>query len=206
MSDEPTDKPPIRPGLKTALELGPVLLFFVGYLLLKDRHFLIGGRDYQGFVVMTAAFVPVLALSTAILWKLTGKLSTMQVVTLVLVVVFGGLTIWFNDPRFFKMKVTLIYGLFAAVLGFGLMRGRSYLQLVMGEALPLRAEGWMILTKRLALFFAGLAVANEVIWRSFSEEFWVSFKTFGLTGLVIVFFLTQAKLFEAYAIEKKDEG
>jgi intracellular septation protein len=119
------------------------------------------------------------------------------------VVVFGGLTIWFNDERFFKMKPTMIYAIFALVLGFGLLRGRSYLQLVMDEMLPLRHEGWMILTRRLVIFFVGLAIANEIVWRNFSDATWVSFKTFGLTAAVFAFFLTQAKLFEAYAAEKE---
>ena len=89
----------------------------------------------------------------------------MQVATVVLVVIFGGLSVWLNDERFFKMKPTLIYLLFAAVFFFGLWRGRSYLAMVLSETLPLTHEGWMLLTKRMAWFFVGLAVANEVIWQ-----------------------------------------
>jgi intracellular septation protein len=193
----------ISPGLKTALDFGPILLFFVGYFLTRGQTFTIGGTEYSGFIAVTAIFVPVMALTTFLLWRLTGKVSAMQIVTLVVVVVFGGLTIWFNDERFFKMKPTMIYAIFAAVLGFGLLRGRSYLQLVMDEMLPLRHEGWMILTRRLVIFFVGLAIANEIVWRNFSDATWVSFKTFGLTAAVFAFFLTQAKLFEAYAAEKE---
>jgi len=119
-----------------------------------------------------------------------------------MVIFFGGLTAWFNDERFFKMKTTIIYGFFAAILGAGLLQGRSYLEWIMGELLPMAREGWMILTRRLTLFFAGLAVANEVIWRTMSTEAWVNFKTFGLTAALFLFFLTQGKVIERYAVEK----
>lgn len=192
--------------LKPALELGPIIGFFIAYLRLKDRVFTIGGTEYEGFVVVTAGFIPVFLLSMALLWKLTGHLSKMQIVTAVLIVVFGGLSVWFNDPKFFKMKPTLIYLIFAGVLGFGLMQGRSYLQSLMDAMLPLTDQGWMILTKRLALFFFGLAILNELVWRTQSEETWVYFKTFGLTAAIFVFFLTQGKLFSDHAIEDKDEA
>ena len=195
----------INPWLKLGLELGPVLVFFVGFSRFKDKTLTIGGQDYHGFILMTALFIPLMILTTAILWKLTGKLSKMQVVTLVLVIVFGGLSVWLNDERFFKMKPTMIYALFAAILGWGLMRGQSYMQLVMDEALPMRHEGWMILTKRVALFFAGLAIANEVVWRTMSTETWVTFKTFVLTGALFAFFMTQGKLFETYGIDKPED-
>ena len=123
----------INPTLKFALELGPPILFFVAYLWLKDESFTIGGRDYDGFIVVTAGFVPLLLASIAALWKLTGKLSRMQIFTAFMVVFFGGLTAWFNDERFFKMKTTIVYGLFAALLGIGLWRGQSWLELFMGD-------------------------------------------------------------------------
>ena len=186
---------------KTVLELGPIALFFLGYILLRERTFDIGGREYSGFIVITAMFVPLMAAASFALWRLTGRLSRMQVVTLVLVIVFGGLTVWLNDERFFKMKPTLIYLIFAGVLGFGLLRGRSYLRLVMEEIVPLEPEGWMKLTRRVALFFLGLAVANEVVWRTMSTDAWVNFKTFGLTAAIFVFFALQGSLFAAYGTE-----
>ncbi|ETX14482.1 intracellular septation protein [Roseivivax halodurans JCM 10272] len=188
----------INPMLKTALELGPVLAFFVAYLLLKDRVFEIGGRDYEGFIVVTAGFVPVMIAATGVLWALTGHLSRMQVVTVVLIVVFGGLSVWLNDERFFKMKPTLIYLIFGGVLGFGLLRGQSYLRFVMEGLMPLEDEGWMILTKRVTIFFLGLALANEVVWRTMSTETWVYFKTFGLTAALFLFFMFQGGLFRRY--------
>ena len=129
----------------------------------------------------------------------SGKLSKMQVFTAVLVVVFGGLGIWFNDEKFFKMKPTIIYLLFGGILGFGLFKGQSYLQIVMDGALPMSNDGWMILTKRFMLFFFGLAIANEVIWRSLSTDIWVNFKTFGLPLAMFVFFITQAKVISKYS-------
>ncbi|NRB18121.1 MAG: septation protein IspZ [Rhodobacteraceae bacterium] len=197
-------KTKINPMLKVALEMGPIVAFFIGYLKLKDSSFLIAGTEYQGFIVVTAAFIPLMVLSSAILWKLTGHLSKMQVVTLVLVIVMGSLSVWLNDDRFFKMKPTMIYLLFGGVLGFGLLRGKSYLKVVMEEVLPMRQEGWMILTKRLCLFFLGLALLNEAIWRTQSTENWVYFKTFGLTAGVFVFFISQSGLFQKYGEESKD--
>ena len=193
-----TDAPPAPEGgrpvpgwLRATLEYGPLILFFVAYLYLKDETFTVGGAEYSGFIAVTAAFIPLIVASTGIMWALTGKLSQMQVVTVVLVVVFGGLSVWLNDERFFKMKPTLIYALFAAVLGFGLLRGRSYLSLVLSEAMPLTQEGWMILTRRMTILFVALAVANEAVWRTMSTDAWVNFKTFGLPLAIFAFIFTQ---------------
>ena len=196
----------INPMLKAVLEFGPILLFFVGYLRLRDQVLTIGGTEYDGFIVVTAAFVPLIALTTFILWRLTGHLSKMQIATVVLVIIFGGLSVWLNDDRFFKMKPTMIYLLFGGVLGFGLMLGKSYLKFVMEEALPLEDEGWMILTRRLPVFFIALAVLNEVIWRTQSTDTWVYFKTFGLTAAVFAFFMTQGGIFTKYGIEEDEEA
>lgn len=190
--------------LKTALELGPILAFFVAYLWLKDRVFAFGGTEYAGFVVVTAGFIPVFLVSMGILWRLTGHLSKMQVATAVLIVVFGGLSVWFNDPKFFKMKPTIIYLLFAGVLGIGILRGQSYLQALMDGVMPLTDQGWMILTRRLALFFLTLAVLNELIWRTQTEETWVYFKTFGLTAAIFLFFMTQGKLFSEHSTDEEE--
>ena len=197
----------LSPGMKLALDIGPILAFFTGYVLLRDKTFTIAGTEYTGFIVVTAAFIPLLALTTFLVWRLTGKLSKMQVMTLVLVVIFGGLTVWLNDERFFKMKPTMIYGIFAGILGIGLLRGQSYLQLVMEEVLPMTRTGWMILTRRVAGFFVALAILNEIIWRNFSTDAWVNFKTFGLTIGVFLFFMAQSKLFQTYARNPEgDEG
>ena len=196
----------IDPILKLVLEMGPIVAFFAGYIAVRDKSYVIGGTEYDGFIVVTAAFIPLILLTTALLWKLSGHISKMQIATAVLVVVFGGLTVWLNDDRFFKMKPTMIYTLFAGILGVGLLRGQSYLKLVMEEAMPLRHEGWMILTRRLTLFFVGLAVANEVVWRTMSTDTWVNFKTFGLTAAVFLFFMTQSGVFQKYAAEADEDS
>ncbi|MEX1235756.1 MAG: inner membrane-spanning protein YciB [Roseovarius sp.] len=194
----------INGGLKTGLELGPILAFFIAYILLKDRIFTIGGTEYDGFIVVTAGFIPVFLVSIGILWALTGHLSKMQAMTAILITVFGGLSIWFNDPKFFKMKPTIIYLLFGGILGIGLLQGKSYLQTVMDTVMPLTREGWMILTRRLTFFFLGLAMLNEIIWRTQSEEIWVYFKTFGLTAAIFLFFITQSKIFNEYGSDPKE--
>lgn len=195
----------IHPGLKLALDLGPIIAFFIAYTRLKDRVFTIAGTEYDGFIVVTAAFIPLLLASIGILWWLTGKLSKMQIATAVLVVVFGGFSVWLNDERFFKVKPTILYSLFAVTLGVGLLRGKSYLAALMDEMMPLAHEGWMILTRRMALFFAALAVSNEFIWRSMSTDAWVNFKTFGLPLAIFLFFMLQGRLFQKYGQEKPED-
>ncbi len=196
---------PINPALKQVLELGPPILFFVAYLYLRDRTFTIGGTDYDGFIVAAAAFVPVLLASIAVLWRLSGKISRMQVFTAVLVIVFGGLTVWFNDERFFKIKTTIVYGIFAGILGIGLLQGRSYLAWVMSEFLPMTHEGWMILTRRLTAAFAGLAIANEVVWRTMSTDTWVKIETFGFPIALFLVLWWQIMSLQKYMIVDEDE-
>ena len=197
MSDDTLPK-----WVKPLLEFGPVIAFFVAYMRMKETVYTIAESDYQGFIVVTALFVPLLLICTAVLWKLTGKISPMQIMTVVLVTIFGGLTVWLNDDRFIKMKPTLIYMIFGGVLGVGLLRGQSYLRVVMQEALPMQDAGWMILTRRATGFFFGLAVLNEVIWRSFSTDTWVYFKTFGLTVALFAFFMMHGTLLAKYAAHK----
>ncbi|MEJ6391307.1 inner membrane-spanning protein YciB [Gymnodinialimonas ulvae] len=192
----------INPWLKNGLELGPPILFFIAYLRLEDTTVTVGGTEYDGFIIATAAFVPILLATTAILWKLTGVISRIQVFTAILVVFFGALTVWFNDPQFFKMKTTIVYAFFAVMLGIGLARGQSYLKFLMGDRLPMADEGWMIMTKRLALAFVAMGVANEVIWRTQSDRFWVTFETFVLPAFLFVVFMSQAPLIERFSLEE----
>ena len=199
------DEKPINPVVKQVLELGPPLLFFAGYLYVRDETFVLGGVEYDGFIVAAAAFVPVLLASIAALWLLTGKISRMQVFTAVLVVVFGGLTVWFNDEKFFKMKTTIVYGVFAAILGLGLVQGRSYLAWVMAEFLPMEDEGWMILTRRLTACFAGLAIGNEIVWRTMSTDAWVKIETFAFPAILFVFLWVQILSLQKYVIEAEED-
>tara|TARA_B110000467_G_C18098451_1_gene355806 strand:- start:105 stop:704 length:600 start_codon:yes stop_codon:yes gene_type:complete len=199
MSDDTLPK-----WVKPLLEFGPIVAFFFAYMRMKETVYTIGSNDYQGFIVVTALFVPLLLVCTGILWKLTGKISPMQIMTVILVTAFGGMTVWLNDDRFIKMKPTLIYLIFGGLLSIGLLRGQSYLRVVMQEALPMQDVGWMILTRRVTAFFFGLAVLNEVIWRGFSTEIWVYFKTFGLTAALFAFFMMQGRLLAKYALQKGD--
>jgi intracellular septation protein len=195
---------PTPQWLKSALELGPVIGFFVAYLYLKDEVFTFGGTEYDGFVVATAGFIPVILASMGILWWLTGHISRMQIVTAVLVVVFGGLTVWLNDDRFIKMKPTMVYLLLGGILAIGLLRRQSYLRVVMGELLPMEQDGWMILTKRMTGFFFLLAASNEIVWRTQTTEVWVYFETFVLTGALFFFFIAQAGVIQKYSTVEED--
>ena len=190
--------------VKPLLEFGPIIAFFIAYTRMKDHTYSIGGIDYQGFIVVTLFFIPLLLVSTGVLWVLTRKISPMQIMTAILVTVFGGLTVWFNDERFIKMKPSIIYLLFAGILGFGLLRGQSYLRMIMQDMIPLKKEGWIVLTRRFTFFFFSLALLNEIIWRFFSTEMWVYFKTFGITIALFAFFILQGSLLNKYAIEKKE--
>ncbi|NPD16909.1 septation protein IspZ [Xinfangfangia sp. D13-10-4-6] len=191
----------INPVLKQALELGPAILFFAIYMLIKDRNFVVFGTDYSGFIIATIVFLPILLASIATLWVLTGELSRMQIFTGVVAVFFGGLTAWFNDASFFKMKTTLVYGSFALLLGIGLLRGQSWLQWVLGAALPMQQEGWMILTRRLLVVFVLLAIANELIWRNMSDATWVTLETFVFPAVLFAFLMVQISMLGRFMIE-----
>jgi intracellular septation protein len=188
--------------MKAVLEYGPLVVFLAAYGLLKDQSVTLGGVTYTGVILTTAIFVVLQTAATLALWRVTGKLSVMQVLTLVVVLFMGGLTVWFNDAHFIKMKPTIIYLFFAALLGIGLMRGQSWLKLVMGEALPMQEAGWMILTRRICGFFVVMAGLNEVVWRNFSDGTWLTFKVVGLTVAMFAFLLSQARLLQKYGIEK----
>ncbi|MDB9943497.1 septation protein IspZ [Octadecabacter sp.] len=191
----------INPVLKQVLELGPTVAFFVLYLRIKNDVFTFGGTEYTGFIVATVAFVPVLIVAMGILWALTGKLSRIQVFTAFMVIFFGALTAWFNDERFFKMKTSIVNGLFVVILWIGLLRGKSPLKYVMEDMLPMQDEGWMILTKRLALGFAALAIINEIVWRTMSTEAWVKIETFGFPLALFLYLWLQIVTLQKYVIE-----
>lgn len=196
----------VNPWLRQALELGPPILFFLAYLRFQDVTWEIGGTSYDGFILVTAGFVPLLLASMAVLWKLTGRISRIQVFTAVMVVVFGGLTVWLNDERFFKMKTTLVYGFFAVTLGIGLLRGQGWLKVLMGEMLPMTDRGWLILSRRIAGAFAVMAIANEIVWRTQPTEVWVPFETFGLPAFLFLAFMAQARLIEREGLSEAGEG
>jgi intracellular septation protein len=205
---KPTPAPArkINGGLKFALETGPVLAFFAAYFWLKDEVFTVNGTEYGGFIFVTVAFIPLILVCTAILWALTGRVSRMQVLTAVMVTVFGGLSFWMNDERFIKMRPTIMFSFFAATLAFGVWRGQSYLEFLMNELMPLQHAGWMILTRRFAIFFACMAIANEIVWRNFSTETYVTVDTFGVPLAIFAFFMAQSRLFTTYAVPEAGSG
>ena len=129
----------------------------------------------------------------------------MQLMTALLVVLFGGLGIWFNDERFFKMKPTILYLGFSIILFVGLLRGKSFLAIMMEEVMPLKQEGWIILTRRLALFFFLIDLSNEIVWRFLSTDSWVIFITLELPLALFVFFISQTSLFSRFSSESPKE-
>lgn len=196
---------PTKPWVKPVLEMGPLLVFFAVFMWKRGETVMLWGQEYTALIFATLVFIPVLVLAMAVQWLLLRKLTPMQIVSLVLVLVFGGLTIWLNDPRFFKMKPTIIYLLFAAILGYSFLARKGWLEAVLSEALPMDAEGWRILTLRMTLLFLGLAVANEIIWRFASESIWVYFKSFGMPLILFVFLMGNAGLYRAHAPQSNSE-
>ena len=191
-----------RPFSKLILEMGPLIIFFVCYYNAPIPENLIDDLDEANLfkiIFATKIFVPAILVALFIGWFQTKKIAKMPLITAILVVVFGGLTIWLNNPIFIKMKPTLIYLIFSAILGYGLLKKKSYLKILMGSAIPMNEEGWLILSKRFVGFFVLLAFTNEIIWRFFSQDFWVNFKTFGLPILLIFFMALQFNLFNKYS-------
>jgi len=180
----------LNPLLKLALELGPLAVFFFA-----NARF--------GIFMATAAFMVVTIVALAVSWGLTRRLAIMPIVTGIVVFVFGGLTLFLQDETFIKMKPTIVNTLFGAVLLGGLALGRPLLGYVFDSVFKLDAEGWRKLTFRWGLFFFVLAALNEIVWRSFSTDFWVSFKVFGIMPLTILFTLTQMPLIQRHALPEK---
>ena len=191
-----------RPFSKLILEMGPLIIFFVCYYNAPIPENLKNDLDEANLfkiIFATKIFVPAILVALFIGWLQTKKIAKMPLITAILVVVFGGLTIWLNNPVFIKMKPTLIYLIFSAILGYGLLKKKIYLKILMGPAIPMNEEGWLILSKRFVGFFVLLAFTNEIIWRFFSQDFWVNFKTFGLPILLIFFMVFQFNLFNKYS-------
>lgn len=198
-------KPEKPSALENVLELGPSLIFFVMYLLMKDSSYTVFGREYSGFIAATACFIPIVLAAMVALWVLKGRLSPFHIFTIIMVVFFGGLTIFFNSEAFFQFKTTLVYCVMAGLLGIGLLQGKSYLSLLMNRFVPMEHEGWMILTRRAALAFLTLAAVNEFVWRLMSKTAWVYIETFGFPIALAVFLTWQFTQLEPYVIEETDE-
>ncbi len=185
----PPPRKPLPTALKLALDFGPLLVFFAA-------------NKFGGVFTATAAFmVATLVAITISLWR-TRHVPPMLILTGVIVLVFGGLTLWLQDDTFIKLKPTLIYATFASILLFGLATKRPYLKLVLGEALPeLDDRGWTKLTRNWALFFVALMVANEVARQVLTTDHWVDFKVWGVTAATMLFAIAQAPLLARHGVK-----
>jgi intracellular septation protein len=185
------EKKQLHPGLKFALDLGPLLIFFFA-------------NSKFGIFAGTAAFMVAILAALAVSYALTRHLPVMAIVSAVVVLVFGGATLLFHDELFIKLKPTIIYLLFGGVLFAGLVLNKPFLAIVFDQVFQLTAEGWRKLTVRWAIFFLALAVLNEIVWRTQSTDFWVNFKVFGVLPLTMIFGAFQYPLLMKYGVEKKD--
>jgi len=181
-----TEKPQLNPIVKIALDLGPLVLFFFA-------------NSRFGIFTATATFMVAVLAALAASYVLTRRLPIMPVVTAIIVLIFGGLTFFLHNDTFIKIKPTIIYALFGAVLLGGLLFGKTLLGVVFDSLFHLTEEGWRKLTVRWALFFFVLAVLNEIVWRNTSTNVWVDFKVFGVMPLTLVFGALQYPLLQKYA-------
>ena len=199
--NDPTRKE-LSPVLKMVLELGPLGVFFLfnsrGEQLAEAFPALqaLG----QPIFIATAAFMVAITASLVVSLWLTKRLPIMPLVSGVVVMVFGALTLWLQDELFIKLKPTIVNCLFGGVLLGGLLFGKSLLGYVFDSAFKLSDEGWRKLTFRWGVFFFVLAVINEIVWRNFSTDFWVNFKVFGIMPITLVFTMTQLPLIQKYGI------
>ncbi|MBN9137576.1 MULTISPECIES: septation protein A [unclassified Phyllobacterium] len=193
----------VTPLLKLVLELGPLMVFFFansrGEWLIERFPVLanIGGPIF----IATALFMVATVLALAVSWILIRSLPIMPLVSGIVVLVFGSLTLWLHDENFIKIKPTIINALFGVILLGGLYFGKSLLGYVFDSAFKLNAEGWRKLTLRWGIFFLFLAVLNEVVWRSFSTDFWVAFKVWGTMPITLLFTFAQMPLVMKHSLE-----
>lgn len=174
-------KPAPTPGLRMLIDFGPLAVFFA-------VNSLMGGPQLMRMMVATAAFMVAIFVAMGLsLWK-TRHVSPMLWISGALVLVFGGLTLWFHDETFIKVKPTIVYSMFAAVLAYGLITKKPLLQMLLESAYPgLTAKGWRLLTINWTVFFVAMAILNEIVWRTQSWDFWVGFKLWGVVPLTLIF-------------------
>ena len=195
--------PKLSPALKLAVDLGPLLVFF-GANALADRLKPLLGLDpgMKNIVVATGAFMAATAAALLLSWWKTGRVPPMLLLTGVVVAIFGGATLYFQDATWLKVKATLLYVSFAAILFLGLATRRPYLKFVLHDAFPaLTDRGWAKLTRNWALFFLALAATNEVLRRILTDDQYVTFKVWGVLAATFVFMFTQAPLLTRHAAD-----
>lgn len=164
------------PGLRLAIDLGPLLVYLAAYWLTKD------------VVLSTGIFMAATLAALVTSWVTTRRISAMLMFSGAMVLVFGGLTVWLHDATFIQMKPTIYYLMVAGILAFGLFTGRPTLKLVLGHAYPgLTDLGWAKLSRNWALFFVAMAMANELVWRMTSMEFWLGYKLWGAMPATLLF-------------------
>jgi intracellular septation protein len=210
-ADMNAKKPQLNPLLKLVLDLGPLVLFFLANS--RPALFLplvapilpvdVASGERVGIFVATAVFMAAVVIALAISYALTRHLPIMPLVTAVVVLVFGSLTLVLHDELFIKLKPTIIYLLFGGVLLGGLALGKPVLGVVFDSVFHLTEEGWRRLTLRWALFFFALAILNEIVWRTQSTDFWVNFKVFGVVPLTFLFAAAQYPLLTKYEAPEK---
>jgi len=183
-------KPQLNPFLKLVLDIGPLVLFFAA-------------NSRFGIFTATAAFMAAVFAALAVSYAITKHLAIMPLVTAVIVLIFGTLTLVLHNDTFIKLKPTIIYVLFGGTLVGGLVFGKSFLGILFDSVFDLTDEGWRKLTWRWAFFFFALAVLNEIVWRNFSTDVWVSFKLFGVVPLTFLFGALQYPLLTKYHAENK---
>ncbi len=176
-----SERLPTSPAFRLGLDYGPLVVFFA-------VNFLAPGPAIARVIAATVAFMVAMAAALLLSWFRTRHISPMLWITGALVLVFGGLTIYFHDDRFIKMKPTFVYAIFAGVLGFGLATGRPLLQSLLETAYPgLTPPGWSKLTRNWTIFFVFMACLNETVWRTQTTDFWVGFKLWGAIPLTLLF-------------------
>ncbi|MAE69944.1 MAG: septation protein A [Gemmatimonadetes bacterium] len=176
--------------VKGLLDFGPLLIFFFA-------------NARWGIVAATAAFMIAITIALAVSYWKTRKVSTMQLVTAVVVLVFGGMTVAFRDETFIKLKPTIVNALFGVILLGGVLRGRALLQPILGSVMKMSDEGWRLLSIRWGFFFLTMAAVNEAVWRNVSTDAWVTFKVFGFLPLTLLFTMSQIPLISKHAIEEE---
>jgi intracellular septation protein len=197
----------LRPQLiKIALEIGPLLVFFLANSKGDDllaAYPALAGWFSSPIIFATAVFMVAMALSLALSWFLLRRVAVMPLVTGIVVLIFGSLTLLLQDDTFIKMKPTIVNGLFGATLLGGLAFGQSLLRYVFGDVYRLKPKGWMVLTVRWGIFFFVLAALNEIIWRNFDTDAWVAFKVWGIMPITIVFSMFQLPVLTKYAPDEE---